>query len=30
MMDTIRQATGHPLRVICAVLEVPRSRLPCR
>jgi putative transposase len=25
MMDTIRQATGHPLRVICAVLEVPRS-----
>jgi putative transposase len=25
MMDTIRQATGHPFRVICAVLEVPRS-----
>ena len=24
-MDTIRQATGHPIRVICAVLEVPRS-----
>jgi putative transposase len=25
MMDTIRQATGHPIRAICAVLEVPRS-----
>ena len=25
MMDPIRQTTGHPIRVICAVLEVPRS-----
>ena len=25
MMDTIRRATGHPIRIICAVLEVPRS-----
>ncbi len=24
-MDTIRLATGHSIRVICAVLEVPRS-----
>lgn len=24
-MDIIRQATGHPIRAICAVLEVPRS-----
>ena len=25
MMDAIRHATGHPIRAICAVLEVPRS-----
>ena len=24
-MDTIRRATGHSIRIICAVLEVPRS-----
>ena len=25
MIDTIRQATGDPIRIICAVQELPRS-----